>query len=60
MNRRGVAVVAVVIGAVAVFWMVRDPIGAADVVRQGWSMLTQAVGAVITGLGTFVRHLFRG
>ena len=61
MNQKNVATVAGVIGLVLVLVLVvRDPIGAANAVRQGWSMLTAGVSVLFNALATFLRQLFSG
>lgn len=59
MDRKSVLVVTALVGAVAVFLVLRDPVGAAGVVRTGAGMLVHAVTVVVDSLITFVQHLFR-
>ena len=59
MNRRSVLVLVALVGCVAVFLMLRDPVGAAGVVRAGWGMLVSGVTTVVESAITFLRHLFR-
>ncbi|GAA0530649.1 hypothetical protein GCM10011581_28650 [Saccharopolyspora subtropica] len=60
MNRKGVlvavALVVVVLGAL----LVRDPVGAAEVVRSGFDLLVTAISTVGNSLTTFFQHLFAG
>ncbi len=61
MNRKNMLVVAGVAAAVvAILLVVRDPIGSAGAVRQGWGLLTSAVTAVANSLITFFQHVMRG
>ena len=61
MNRKNLAAVAGVIVVVAVLVLVvRDPIGAANTVREGWGMLVTGVSVVFNALATFLRQLFAG
>lgn len=61
MNRKNLATVAGVVVVVAVLVLVvRDPIKAANTVRQGWELLTTGVGVVFNALATFLRQLFAG
>ncbi|WP_175455164.1 hypothetical protein [Actinopolyspora saharensis] len=42
------------------YLVVRDPVGAADIARQGATVLFDSVSFVFQSLVTFVRHLFEG
>lgn len=61
MNRKNLATVAGAVVVVAVLVLVvRDPIGAANAVREGWGVATTGVGIVFNALATFLRQLFSG
>ncbi|NHD18039.1 hypothetical protein [Actinopolyspora sp. BKK1] len=60
MDRRSVLIL-VAFAVVAVgYLVVRDPVGAADIARQGATVLFDSVSFVFQSLVTFVRHLFEG
>ncbi|MEU6262656.1 hypothetical protein [Saccharopolyspora shandongensis] len=60
MNRKAVIVIVVLLVVVCGSLLVRDPIGAADVVRSGFDMLVSAISAMVNSLTTFLQHLFAG
>ncbi|MEU5846711.1 hypothetical protein [Saccharopolyspora shandongensis] len=60
MNRKAVIVIVVLLVVVCGALLVRDPIGAADVVRSGFNMLVSAISAMVNSLTTFLQHLFAG
>lgn len=60
MDRKSVLVVVALAVIAAGYLVIRDPVGAADTVRQGWDMAVAALAAVADSLVTFFRHLFDG
>lgn len=61
MNHKNVlVVVGVAIALVLVVLVVRNPIDAANNVREGWSLVTGAIMVVFNALATFVRQVFTG
>lgn len=60
MDRKTVLVVVALVVIAMGYLVVRDPVGAAGVVRQGWDFAFNAVATVFESLVTFVRSLLRG
>lgn len=60
MDRKTVLVVVALVVIAMGYLVVRDPVGAAGVVRQGWDLAFNAVATVFESLVTFVRSLLRG
>ena len=61
MNRKSVQLLgAVAAGVAALVFVVRDPVGSAGAVREGWDLIVAGITAVGNALVTFVRHLFHG
>ncbi len=57
MDRKGVVVVVVLAVLVVGFFVVRDPVNAAGVVRTGWEALLNLVRTIGSALVTFFQHL---
>ncbi|KEI43940.1 hypothetical protein [Saccharopolyspora rectivirgula] len=60
MDRKLLVVLGVLVVLVAGFFLVRDPIAAADTVRAGWRLVVDAITTVVQSLTMFFRHLFYG
>jgi hypothetical protein len=60
MNRKAVIVIVALLVVVCGSLLVRDPVGAADVVRSGWDLLIVAISTMVNSLTTFFQHLFQG
>lgn len=60
MNRKSVLVVVALVVVAIGFLVIRDPVGAAGAVRQGWALVTGALAVVADSLSTFIRHLLQG
>ncbi|GAB2749258.1 hypothetical protein GCM10027174_24550 [Salinifilum aidingensis] len=57
MDRKGVVVIVVLAVLVVGFLVVRDPVNAAGVVRNGWEALLSLVRTIGSALVTFFQHL---
>lgn len=42
------------------YLVIRDPVGAAGTVQDGWQLATGALGTVANSFSTFLQHLFQG
>ncbi|MGP4016181.1 hypothetical protein [Saccharopolyspora sp. 5N708] len=60
MNRKAVIVIVALLVLVGGSLLVRDPVGAASVVRAGWDLLIAAITTMVNSLTTFFQHLFQG
>ncbi|NYH79970.1 MULTISPECIES: hypothetical protein [Actinopolyspora] len=60
MDRKSVLILVAFAGIAVGYLVVRDPVGAAGIARQGATVLFDSVSFVFQSLVTFVRHLFAG
>lgn len=58
MDRKTTVVIVVLVVGVAGFLLVRDPVGAADTVRNFWDVLVGLISKVASSLTTFLKQLF--
>ncbi len=60
MKRKSVLAIGVVTAVALGYLVIRDPVGAAGTVQDGWELTTGALGTVAESFSTFLRHLFQG
>lgn len=59
MNSKNLQVLAAAtVGVAALIFMIRDPVGSANAVRNGWDMLVGGLGSIGNALYMFIQTLF--